>query len=140
MHAVELRAPTARQRERCAGRRSRPRVFAGMSDQRTRSSAVAPRRDSPIDLYFGLTKTESRRRPGSTNRTMLSIARFLPRRCRLLFSTYRCNRIVATGRSGSVTRRGSRPHPRGDVSFFGSDGVRVDRGGGELRMPEPALQ
>ncbi len=34
----------------------------------------------------------------------------------------------------------SRPHPRRNVSFFGSDGVRVDRGGGELRMPEPSLQ
>jgi hypothetical protein len=34
----------------------------------------------------------------------------------------------------------SRPHARRDVSFFGPDGVRVDRGGGELRMPEPALR
>ena len=34
----------------------------------------------------------------------------------------------------------SRPHPRRDVSFLRPDGVRVDRGGGELRMPEPALQ
>lgn len=47
---------------------------------------------------------------------------------------------MATGRSGSVTRRGSRPHPRRDVSFFGSDGVGVDRGGGELRVAQPSLQ
>jgi hypothetical protein len=40
---------SVRQRERCAGRRSRPRVFAGMSVKRTRSSAVALR-DSPIDF------------------------------------------------------------------------------------------
>jgi hypothetical protein len=35
------RAPEARQRERCTGQRSCPRVFAGMSVKRTRSSAVA---------------------------------------------------------------------------------------------------
>ena len=33
-----------------------------------------------------------------------------------------------------------RPHPRGDVALLGSDCIRIDRGGGELGMPEPALQ
>ena len=43
--ARQLRAPEARKRERCAGRRSRSRVFAGC----TRSSAVALR-DSPCNF------------------------------------------------------------------------------------------
>ncbi len=39
-----------------------------------------------------------------------------------------------------LSRRCSRPHPRRDVSFLRPDGVRVDRGGGELRVSQPSLQ
>jgi hypothetical protein len=50
MYAVELRAPAARKRERCAGRLSRP-ASSRDERQRTRSSAVAAPRDSPSDLH-----------------------------------------------------------------------------------------
>ena len=69
---------------------------------------------------------------------MLAIERFLPRKNLLLFSILRCNTIVATGRPPEFTL--SRPHPRRDVSFLGPHGIGIDRGSGELRVPEPALQ
>ncbi len=105
----------------------RKKIDGGQSIQRGSSR--------PERSVTGLIRSAAPRAGGAQARAMHRAAQPIPR-LRGMHQEQRGR----TSRLAPQFHNASRPHPGRDVSFLGSDGIGVDRGGGQLRMAEPSLQ